>query len=58
MIMQNYYKQLKSNFKITTNWKKYWLKVIIQRQNQYLDYLIDPSFQEVNRFTIWRQQCG
>ena len=31
------------------NWNKQQSKVEIQRQNQYLDYLIDPSFQGVNR---------
>ena len=33
---------LKSGFKRTINWKNL-------EQNQYLDYLIDPSFQGVNR---------
>ena len=41
---------LKSGFKRTLNWNKYQLKVIIQMPNPYLDYLIDPSFQEVNTF--------
>ena len=34
------------------NWKKYKLKVSIERQNQYLDYLIDPSFQFPS-FLVW-----
>ena len=34
--------QLKSGFKIT-------IKVSTQTQNQYLDYLIDPSFQGVKQ---------
>ena len=42
-------KQLKSGFKRTINWNKYQSKVSIARQNQYLDYLIDPIFQGVNR---------
>ena len=37
--------QLKSGFKRITNWNKYQSKVIMQTQNQYLDYLIDHSFQ-------------
>ena len=41
--------QLKSGFKRTLNWNKYQSKATIQTQNQYLDYLIDPSFLEVNR---------
>ena len=41
--------QLKSDFKRTINWNKYQSKPSIQAQNQYLDYLIDPSLQGVNR---------
>ena len=41
--------QLKSGFTKTLNWNKYKSKITLQRKNQYLDYLIDPSFQEVNR---------
>ena len=37
--------QLKSGFKRTINWNKYQTKVSTERQNQYLDYLIDPGFQ-------------
>ena len=32
--------------------EKYQSKVTIQRQNQYLDYLIDPSFSGVNRLFV------
>ena len=41
--------QLKWGFERTINWNKYHSKVSIQPRNQYLEYLIDPSFQEVNR---------
>ena len=41
--------QLKSGFKRTVNWNEYQSNVTTQKQNQYLDYLIDPSFQGVNR---------
>ena len=37
--------QLKSGFKGTINWNKYQSKITVQEQNQYLDYLIDQSFQ-------------
>ena len=40
--------QLKSDFKRIINWNKCQTKVSTERQNQYLDYLIDPSFQGVN----------
>ena len=43
------FEQLKSGFKRTINWDKYQSKISTERQNQYLDYLIDPSFQGVNR---------
>ena len=44
--------QLKSGFKRTINWNKYQAKVSTERVNQYLDYLIDPSFQGVNRLFV------
>ena len=44
--------QLKSGFKRTINCNKYQSKVTIQVPNRYLDFLIDPSFQEVNRLFV------
>ena len=41
--------QLKSGFKRTINWNKYQSKVSIQAPSPYLDFLIDPSFQGVNK---------
>ena len=41
--------QLKSGFKRTINWNIYQQKVSTERPYQYLDFLIDPSFQGVNR---------
>ena len=43
---------LKSGFKRTINWNKYQPKVSPERPNQYLDFLIDPSFQGVNRLFV------
>ena len=40
--------QLKSGFKHNSNWIKYQSEATRQAQNQYLDYLTDPSFQGVN----------
>ena len=37
--------QLKFGFKRIINWNKYQTKVSTERQNQYLDFLIDPNFQ-------------
>ena len=42
-------KQLESGFKRTINWNKYLAKTTNQARNRYLDYLIGPSFQGVNR---------
>ena len=43
---------MKSGFKRAINWNWYQTKVTIERQNQYLDYLIDPSFLGVNRLFV------
>ena len=42
-------KQLNSGFERSINWNKYQTKVSPERQNQYLGFLIDPSFEGVNR---------
>ena len=44
--------KLKLGFKETNNWNKYQSKVSIKRQNQYWDYLVDASFQGVNRLFV------
>ena len=46
------HKQLKSCFKRTINWNKYQSKISPEKQNQYLDFLIDPRFQGVNRLFV------
>ena len=43
--------QLKSGFKRTINWNKYQPHPKAY-QNQYLNHLVDPSFQGVNQFCI------
>ena len=45
-------KQLKSGFKRTINWNTYQSERSIERRNPYLDYLIDLSFQGVNRLYL------
>ena len=42
--------QLKSGFKRVINWNKYLSKPELLRRNPILNYLIEPSFQGVNRF--------
>ena len=44
--------QLKSNSKRTINWNKYQPKFSPERRNQYLNFLVDPSFQGVNRLFV------
>ena len=44
--------QSKSGFKRTITWNKYQTKVSSESRNQYLNFLIDPSFQGVNRLFI------
>ena len=45
-------KQLESGFRRTINWNKYLLKTTNQARNRYLDFLIDPRFQVVNRLFV------
>ena len=45
--------QLKSVFKRTMNWNKYDPKVSVQAPNPYLDFLINPSVQGVNRLFVF-----
>ena len=44
--------RLKSGFKSTINWNIYQSEASSERKNQYLDFLIDPSFQGVNRLFV------
>ena len=44
--------QLKSGFKKTISWNKYESSIKKFAQNRYLNYLINPSFQGVNRLFV------
>ena len=44
--------QLKFGSKTTVNWNKYQSKVSPEKLNEYLDFLINPSFQGGNRLFI------
>ena len=46
-------KQLESSFKRTVRWNKYQSKITDEAQHWYLDFLIDPSFQGVNKLLVW-----
>ena len=43
---------MKSGFRRTVNWKKCQSELSTERPDEYLDYLIDPSFQGVNRLFV------
>ena len=49
---QKLIQQLKSGFKKTISWNKYESSIKAFAQNRYLNYLINPSFQGVNRLFI------
>ena len=44
--------QLKSSFKRTINWNKYQSSIKTYEKNRYLNNLVDPSFQGVNRLFV------
>ena len=44
--------QLKSGFKRVTNWNKYVSKLELLAQHPNLNYLVEPSFQGVNRLFV------
>ena len=44
--------QLKTGFKRTIKWKKYRSQMSIEPQNNNLNYLIDPTFTNVNRLFV------
>ena len=44
--------QLKSGFKRIINWNKYESSIKTYAQNRYLNHLINPSFQGVNRLFV------
>ena len=44
--------QLKSEFRITIKWNKYMLQMSNQTKNNNLNYLIDPTFSNVNRLFV------
>ena len=45
-------KQLKSGFRITIKWNKYMSQMSNQNKNNNLNYLIDPTFSNVNRLFV------
>ena len=52
------FQQLKSGFKRTINWNKYESSPKTYAQNRYLNHLINPSFQGVNRLFVLSFENG
>ena len=50
--------QLKSGFKRTINWDKFQSSIKPYAQNRYLNHLVDPSFQGVNRLSVLSFENG
>ena len=50
--MQKLLQQLKYGFKRTVNWNKYQSDRKTYQQNQYLNHLVDPSFQGAIRLFV------
>ena len=45
-------KNIKQGFKRTISWKKYRSKITTQPKNNNLDYLMDPTFRNINRLFV------
>ena len=53
----NFLEQLKSGFKRTVKWNKYWWEMNNQTKTNNLNYLIDPTFNKFSRLfvlIIWK----
>ena len=48
----NFLQQLKSGFKRTVNWNKYLSKPELLARNPYLNHLVEPNFQGINRLFV------
>ena len=43
---------IKQRFKITISWNKYRSQITTQPKNNNLDYLVDPTFSNINRLFV------
>ena len=44
---------IKQGFKRTISWNKYRSEITAKRKNNNLDYLIDPTFRNINRWFVF-----
>ena len=49
---QKLLQQLKTGFESTINWNKYQSEPRIKTRHRYLNHLIDPNFQRVNKIFV------
>ena len=49
---------IKKGFKITVFWYKYRSEITTQTKNHNLDYLIDPTFTNINRLFVLSFKTG
>ena len=49
---------IKQGFKRTISWNKYRSEITAQRENNNLDYLIDPTFRNINRLFVLSFENG
>ena len=47
-----FFENIKQGFKRTISWKKYRSKVTAQTKNNNLDYMIEPTFRNINRLFV------
>ena len=48
----NFSENVKQGFKRTISWNKYRSEIKIQPKNINLDYLVDPTFRNINRLFV------
>ena len=48
----NFLENIKQGFKRTISWNKYRSEITTQPKNNNLDYLIDPTFRNINRLFV------
>ena len=49
---------IKQRFKVTISWNKYKSEITTQPKNNSLDYLIDPTFRNINRLPVFLLKNG
>ena len=53
-----FFENLKQGFKRTISWSKYRSEITAQSKNNTLDYMIDPTFRNINRLFVFLFKSG